>query len=332
MKYICRNIRAILLLYQRNRSAHLKSYRHTSRRKRYRTRFDPLRAMSIKSILWLSALMPLPVAHLFGAGLGWLMVLFPNRSRQVARINIGLCFPELDDREQAGLVRRCLIEMGKTLMETGILWLGSEARFERLIKEVRGEEIVRAGLEKERGVIVIAPHIGSWETVGIYCSARYPMTSLYRPPQIYELDKIIRGSRERTGATLVPTDVQGVKALYKALADNHVTGILPDQDPRDGGRFAPFFGVQANTMVLLSRLARKTQATPVLVFAERLPRGKGFRMRFEAVPEAISGNDLDASVCALNVAVEGLVRRYPAQYQWGYKRFNCRPEGEPYLY
>lgn len=276
--------------------------------------------------------MPLPVAHIIGAGLGWLMVIFPNRSRQVARINIGLCFPELDARAQAVLVNRSLIEMGKTLMETGILWLGSEARFERLIKDVHGGEILRTGLDKQRGVIVIAPHLGSWETVGIYCSARHPMTSLYRPPQIYELDKIIRGSRERSGAKLVPTDVQGVKALYKALADNHVIGILPDQDPREGGRFAPFFGVPAYTMILLSRLARKTQATPVLVFAERLAWGRGFRMHFEAVPEAISGKDLDTSVETLNAAVEDLVRRYPEQYQWGYKRFNRRPEGEPYLY
>jgi len=304
-----------------------------SRRKRYRAFFDPLRAVFIKGILYFSTLLPLPLAHTFGSALGWLMRVLPNRSRAVAQTNISLCFPELDASEQKQLVNASLKQMGKTLMETGILWLAGKARFDRLIVEVKGEQVLKQGLTKGRGVVVIAPHIGSWEAVGLFCAGRYPMTSLYKPPQIAALDKIVRHARERSGATLVPTDVQGVKALYKALNDNQVTGILPDQDPREGKRhFAPFFGIQANTMVLLSRLIRKTQAVPVLVFAERLSDGKGFCIHFEAVPEDISDHDLETSIQSLNQLVEKLVRRYPSQYQWAYKRFNRRPEGETYLY
>lgn len=277
--------------------------------------------------------MPLPVVHFLGAGLGWLMIIFPNRSRAVVRTNIKLCFPELGESEQVKLIRKSLIEMGKTLLETGILWLGSKNRFERLIKGVEGELLIKKGLQRDKGVIVIAPHIGNWEAVGLYCAARYPMVSLYKPPRIAALDEIVRGSRERSGASLVPTDVQGVISLYKALAENKVTGILPDQDPKEGKRnFSPFFGIQANTMVLLSRLIRKTGAQPVLVYAERLPYGKGFCMHFEEVPEAVSDRNLETSLQALNALVESLVRRYPGQYQWAYKRFNRRPDGEKPLY
>lgn len=280
-----------------------------------------------------TALMPLPLAHFFGASLGWLMILLPNRSREIAQINIRACFPEVDHAGQKQLVRSSLIEMGKTLMETGILWLGSQSRFEGLIKKVDGEQLLKNGLDQGKGVILIAPHIGNWEAIGIYCAIHYPMVSLYKPPKMAALDKIVRGSRERSGAELVPTDVQGVKALYKALAENKVTGILPDQDPKGGKRnFAPFFGIQANTMVLLSRLARKTGAVPILVFAERLPRGKGFHVHFEAVPEGIADANLDTSLRVLNQLVESLVRRYPSQYQWAYKRFNKRPEGETSFY
>lgn len=304
-----------------------------SERKRYRNRFDSLRSVFIKAVLHTTALMPLPLAHFFGAGLGWLMILLPNRSREIARINIRACFPELCESGQAHLVKNSLIEMGKTLMETGILWLGSQSRFERLVKKIDGEQLIETGLNQGKGVIVIAPHIGNWEAVGIYCAERYPMVSLYKPPKMTALDKIVRGARQRSGAALVPTDVQGVKALYKALAENKLTGILPDQDPKGGKRnFAPFFGIQANTMVLLSRLARKTGAMPVLVFAERLPRGKGFHMHFETVPEGIADANLSTSIQVLNQLVESLVRRYPDQYQWAYKRFNKRPEDEADFY
>lgn len=304
-----------------------------TKRKRYRNRFDFLRAFLIKVALHTTALMPLPIAHMMGAGLGWIMIFLPNRSREIARLNIRMCFPELNQSEQENLLRSSLIEMGKTLMETGILWLGSQPRFERLVKKVDGESLLEAGLDKGKGVIIIAPHIGNWEAVGIYCAERHPMVSLYKPPKMAALDKIVRGARERSGAVLVPTDVQGVKVLYKALSENKLTGILPDQDPKGGKKnFAPFFGIQANTMVLLSRLARKTGAVPVLVFAVRLPRGKGFHMHFEAVPEGIADASLESSIQVLNQMVESLVRRYPDQYQWSYKRFNNRPEGEVAIY
>ena len=48
--------------------------------------------------------------------------------------------------------------------------------------------------------------------------------------------------------------------------------------------FAPFFGVPALTMVLLSRLARSTGATVLFAFAERLPRGGGFCLHFLEAP------------------------------------------------
>ena len=63
-------------------------------------------------------------------------------------------------------------------------------------------------------------------------------------------------------------------------------GILPDQKPRAGeGEFAPFFGRDALTMVLLPRLAARTGATVLFAFAERLPEGAGYRIHLLPAPE-----------------------------------------------
>jgi KDO2-lipid IV(A) lauroyltransferase len=34
----------------------------------------------------------------------------------------------------------------------------------------------------------------------------------------------------------------------------------------------------------------------------------------------------------MNAAVERLVRQHPEQYQWEYKRFKKRPDGQPKVY
>lgn len=141
------------------------------------------------------------------------------------------------------------------------------------------------------------------------------------------------------GGQVVATDAQGLRALLKALHRGEVLGILPDQDigSDDGevvtGRvFAPFFGIAASTMTLVSRLARKTGAAVFLTWAERLPRGQGYILHLRALPKVTEAATLEESVTALNQGVEAAVRTLPEQYLWAYRRFRTRPPGESRIY
>jgi KDO2-lipid IV(A) lauroyltransferase len=53
----------------------------------------------------------------------------------------------------------------------------------------------------------------------------------------------------------------------------------------------------------------------MMTFGERLPRGKGYRLHFERLPEC----DFDEE--RMNRAIEELVRRFPDQYYWNYNRY-----------
>ncbi len=292
-----------------------------------------MRARLITVLLRLFATLPLPLAHALGAFIGWGLVCIPNDLRRISRINIPLCLPELAAAEQRRLIHRSLIESGKTMSEAGALWLRPEQRVLSLVCQVSGEEQLRAALSAGKGAILAVPHLGAWEIVGLYCSHHYPMTSLYRPPRMVELNALIRHGRERLGAQLVPVDAGGVRALYQTLRQGELVGMLPDQEPGAGNAmFAPLFGIQANTMVLLSRLAMKTGAPVVFSYAERLSYGRGYHLHFIPAPALINRGSLHESVTAVNGMVESLVRRCPEQYQWGYKRFRTRPDGEQAIY
>ena len=117
--------------------------------------------------------------------------------------------------------------------------------------------------------------------------------------------------------------------MLRALKGGRLLGLLPDQQPKVGeGSFAPFFGVEALTMTLLSRLAARANVAVVFGFAERLPRGAGFRVHFLPAPAGIDAEDERTALTALNAGIEACVRVCPAQYQWTYKRFSRRPAGE----
>jgi KDO2-lipid IV(A) lauroyltransferase len=264
-----------------------------------------------------------------GGWLGLAQFYLPGRSRSATRVNLRLCLPELDSAARKQLERASLIESGRTMLELGAIWGWDRERVSALMREVVGEDLLRDAHAEGRGVIMMTPHLGAWELCCPFLSLRYPFTCIYRPPNVLEMDAVYTRARERFGAKLVPADATGVRALHRAIHDGGLGGILPDQDPgRGSGIFVPFFGVPANTSVLVARLAAKVRAPVVFVWAERLPRGAGFRIHLERASSDVSDPDVELATRALNRDVERLVRRLPEQYLWSYKRFRYRPPGE----
>lgn len=292
-----------------------------------------MRARLIKILLRLFAALPLPLAHILGAALGLLLSVLPNSLRRISAINLALCYPELNEAARARLLRRSLIETGKTMLEMGAMWCWTAPRLLATLRGVDGLEAADAALRRGRGVIFASPHLGCWEMAGLYVSSRFKMTTLYRPPRLAALENLSREARARLGAHLVPTDASGVRALYQALGRGEAVGILPDQNPEPGsGVFAPFFGLPAYTMVLIARLARKTGAAVILTYAERLPQGRGYRVHMRELPAEFAEATPEQAGALLNRMIEAGVRAHPEQYQWGYKRFRVRPEGESGVY
>ncbi len=292
-----------------------------------------MRARLVKALLRFFALLPLPANHALGAFIGWLAWVLPTPAKRITRINLDLCLPELSPAERRRLARRSLMEAGKTLTETGPLWYWPAERIRALLVGTHGAEAVDQALAAGYGAIVATPHLGSWEMAGHFGAMRWGITVLYRPPRLQALEQVMRTGRATLGARLARTDAAGIRTLYAELRAGRLVGILPDQDPGErGGVFAPFFGIEANSMVLLPRLARKSGAPVFFAVCERLPRGRGYRLHFTPAPDGIADPDPRTAATAMNQGVEACVRALPEQYQWNYRRFRTRPPGEPPLY
>lgn len=280
----------------------------------------------LKGLLRLLAFLPLPISHGLGALLGRAVFLLSPRYARRMTDNLaasGLCG---DGRACAGLLRRAAAEAGKSAAELPAVWLRSQGRALRLLRECRGWEHVEAALAQGRGIIFLTPHQGCFEITSLYYAARHPITVLYRPPRLGWLEPLMQAGRTRGRVTLAPTSLKGVKALLAALKRGEAVGILPDQVPNRGeGVWAEFFGRPAYTMTLVGSLQQITGAAVLLAFAERLPRGRGYRLWLEPMPGAFGG-DKQQDAVLLNRAVEGLVRRRPEQYLWSYNRYKV-PRG-----
>lgn len=274
-------------------------------------------------------LLPLAVGRAVGRTIGRLIYVLGIGPVRVARINLRLCYPEMSESQREALCKGRMLEFGQAFVETPRVWSKSSTWLQNKIVGVEGMALFEAAVADPRGTLLVVPHQGNWEVVGLWVSKQTAMTSLYEPPKMPALDRWIKASREQSGATLVPTDVRGVAALIKALKRGETSGILPDQVPTEsGGIMAPFMGIPARTMTLVTNLVQRAHCQVLLCAAIREPGG--WRLHFLPASEAVFSDQQEVAVAALNTDVERLVALAPEQYQWEYKRFRAQPDGRQY--
>ena len=291
-----------------------------------------MKSFLVKAALALCGRLPLSVARAIGSGLAHLAWLCNSRMAVTTRNNIAYCLPEMSASEQRQLAKRSLCETGQLALETAVVWRRPPAWTRAKIVKVTGVEYVTDALQRGQGVLVLAPHIGNWEVLNIYLSSLGDMTNMYQPPKIAGLEAVVRRCRESSGATTVPTDRKGLLTILTALKQGGISGILPDQTPKDDGSglFAPFFARHAFTMTLAHKLIIKSQCKPVFAYAARV--AGGFEITFFEPHSDIAGPDEQLACNALSRGIEHCVRAIPEQYQWEYKRFKKRLSHEPNPY
>ncbi len=254
--------------------------------------------------------LPLPLLHLLGTVLGWLVYLVSPSYRNRLKDNIGRAgyLPQLS---------AAIAEAGKNVLELPFVWCAPQEKVLRTAV-VENWDLVQTALDAKRGIIFLTPHLGCFEILAQGFAARSPLTVLYRPPRKQALKPLIEGARARHNLALAPANLSGVRALLKVLKQGGSIGLLPDQVPQQGeGVWADFFGKPAYTMSLPAKLQRMTGATVILAYAERLPRGAGYVLHFVPFEQALG----DTPEQQINASMEQLITRCPAQYFWSYNRY-----------
>ncbi len=276
---------------------------------------------------WLKMLSKWPLWLLqdIGAVLGWVTYWSSPSYRQRFVANARL----------AGLTpaqfRPAIAQAGRTLMELPYLWLRPASSSVLSKVQWQGEEKIAAAFARNGGTVFLTPHMGCFEITAQAVAERYlgehrHVTVLYRPARKAWLRDLVDTARSRPGLRAVPATLSGVRQLLRAVREGQSAGMLPDQVPPEGmGVWAPFFGQPAYTMTLAARLAQQPGATLLLIWCERLPRGRGYVVHVSDLQETLPGSEVPQaeSAAVINRAMERLILQCPQQYLWGYNRYKA---------
>jgi Kdo2-lipid IVA lauroyltransferase/acyltransferase len=277
-----------------------------------------------------TGILPLRLNHALGAALGWLAWCLSPRHRSITRENFQQFLSATADKKTN--LSDVIPALGRGVSELAIAWTAPVEKLYALVRECDGWAHVEAAKSAGKPIVFVTPHLGCYDIAGRYLESRIPVVALYRSPKQAWLEPIMQAGRVRGGGSTARADASGVRTLLKTLKHGGNIVMLPDQVPApEGGKadgvWADFFNRPAYTMTLLPRLAASTNAAVLFFFAERLPKGRGYKVHILPMDAPFS-TDKNIAAQQTNAMVEKLILMCPPQYLWGYNRYK-QPAGAP---
>ncbi|WP_223789882.1 lysophospholipid acyltransferase family protein [Marinicella meishanensis] len=269
-----------------------------------------------------------PTLMLMGSLLGRLFGWLPNRRKRVARTNLLLCFPELDDAARRGLLRQNLRSTGQGVMEMlAALWGHDRQLQDRFT--INGLSHLTDAMADGQGCLLLSCHTTSieWGIKGLNRALREAKLPVGHMLARQHNNKLLEAHFEAARLQFVDKliDKKNLRSLLRSVQSGHSVYYAPDQNFSYQVAFAEFFGQPAATTLGTQKLAEKgIQVIPWFCF--RLRPGQWEITILPAMTDLV-GVPAAQACQQVNQLFEQQIRRYPEQYLWVHRRFKNQPDG-----
>ena len=281
-------------------------------------------------LLRIVAALPFKAKLIAGRCLGFLVFHLVKKRRHTAQTNVRLCFPELNTAQQEKMVHDIFVANGIGFFEIAWAWWANIDDIKNRY-DIEGLEHIDAAKADGSGVLLVGAHFVHLDLCGLMTNHSTPISAIYRKNNNPVFEYIITKGRERFFEHVI--ERSDMRNIVRKLREGKTIWYSPDQDfGRDQAVFAPFFGVEAATLVSTSRLAKMGRAKPVGIAHYRDPITHRYRIIISPVDTAFPTGDDHKDAVIINTMLEKAIRMQPEQYMWVHRRFKTRPEGEPSLY
>ncbi|MCX6966683.1 MAG: lipopolysaccharide heptosyltransferase II [Verrucomicrobia bacterium] len=281
---------------------------------------DRLAFLLYRGLCRLVSLLPIGIIFRIGTVLGWLAhwLLGPYRRLVVANLTIAFG-TEKSPKQIRQLARKHFALMGANFLSGAKL---STMPGEKILRHVQieGLEVLREAVKNPPGVVFAHGHLGNWEVLAQVSPLVFPCKSgaIYQRLGNPYFDADIRATRARLGLELFERK-EGFQNATVFLRQGGAVGVMADQHAGDAGIWCPFFGRLASTTPLPATLALRTGAT-ILNTAVYTEKPGHWRMVIEK-PALSATRDVAVLTAELNLAIEKLIRRSPADWFWVHNRW-----------
>ena len=159
---------------------------------------------------------------------GMLAFHFARGRRHVCETNLRLCFPELSERELQQLLRKTFESNGIGFVEIVIAWSGNPERYQHLAN-FHGLDNLKTAAAQGKGVLLIGPHLTTFEMAGFLYSGVGELNATYRANDKNPLfDALMFNGRHRSYPGMF--ERKEIRGAMRCLKQGRVLWYAPDQD------------------------------------------------------------------------------------------------------
>lgn len=247
-----------------------------------------------------------------------------TRRREIARVNLDLCFPDARPFIRRVLLIKVFFNFFYGLWEIIIVRLLPVKTFTCIIKNRTPREVMQE-IHNGSACLLICPHYSCLEMIAPALATNLGnLVMSYRPHENGNIARILNNARSRFGQLV---NVQDIRLMIKLLRGSARLWFGPDQDKGlKGSVFASFFNVPASTVSTPARLARISGAPVYFVNFRR--QFFTYQLKLEPFPDSYPEDDEVANAETLNRFIERALANDASQYMWFHRRFKTQP-GSP---
>jgi len=259
--------------------------------------------------------------------LGWLGSRLDFQGRRLALANIEYVFPGISEKRKRLILLGCYRNIALVLLD--MFWFCRTDK-ERILKWVELTKAWREGLEMPGAKIIVTAHHGNWELAGHTVVANgYPLLSVGKKLGSEATTEKLNAFRSRLGQEIVSSE-GAILPILRTLRKGGNVALLADQylNLNKGGIWSTFLGHPALTAPTPAFFAQRIKGDIRICVAFMQARPDG---HYRCVPPFYiypqEEETLEQLTQRVSDATSWLIRRFPTQWLFAYKRWRGIPEG-----
>ncbi|MET1255593.1 LpxL/LpxP family Kdo(2)-lipid IV(A) lauroyl/palmitoleoyl acyltransferase [Aliikangiella maris] len=283
------------------------------------------------ALTWLIAQLPFRLKNQLARVIASFMLRFGKRRRNIAQINLKLCFPEKSEEAREKLLKENFYLTALGMLETATCWFTSLQQYQQHYT-ISGQQYLDDAIAEQRGIILLSFHLTSLEIGGSLLAKHYPICAMYKPNKSPLTEKLMcRGRLKHVRQLLKQSDI---RATVKALKNNKIVWYATDQNygSKKSSVFVPFFGTAASTITATTKFAKLSGAMVIPMTQKRSQDGHNISIEIHPPLENFPGENEIEDATRINQYLENYLRENPEDYMWLHQRFRTRPQGEARIY
>ena len=262
-------------------------------------------------------LFPRKIQLFFGNCIGYLFLLIENKRNRFSKVNINLCFPDLDTNSAYRIYKKNIILFGRVIFDTGIAWFWSDDRINKNIPyKINGLEMLLRYQRLNNGVLLFFKHSLHLELDSRILAMNAEIFGVERKHNSTYFESIQKNGRLKSMKGIV--DRNSTVSFVRWLKNGKTVLYAPDQDyGLKKSDQIDFFGLPAATISAPLKIINKTGCN--YLFMNTYYEKDNLVIDIEE-PKFSKASSI-MFMQDLNKYIENKIKLNPEEYLWQHRRF-----------